>query len=249
MVIRLGIDIGGSGIKGAPVDLETGELAAERLRVDTPEGGDPDAVAAEVARIVEHFGWPGPFGCGLPAVVQRGVARTAANISKRWIGLDAAALFARATNRDRDLVAVANDADVAGMAELRYGPATWRDGITIFLTLGTGVGSAIFHDGVLLPNTELGHLEIRGEDAERRAAASARIRNEWSWEEWAGHLEEMLDHLDRLFTPDRYVLGGGISSKADKFVPLLERPGRIEIATRHNRAGVVGAALLSPVTG
>lgn len=238
----LGIDIGGSGIKGAPVDLERGELVEERLRIDTPAGAEPDAVAEVVAGIVSHFGHVGGvIGCTFPAVVLGGVMRTAANVSEAWIGTDAAALFAAAT--DREMV-VLNDADAAGRAEVRFGVG--RDhprGVLLMLTLGTGIGSALFVDGRLVPNTELGHVSLGDETVEERAAASVRKEKDLSWPAWAARLSEAINAIDALVWPDVVVLGGGVSRKAEKFVPLLDVRPTVATAVLRNEAGIVGAAL------
>ncbi|MEV5571829.1 polyphosphate--glucose phosphotransferase [Spirillospora sp. NPDC052269] len=237
----LGVDVGGSGIKGAPVDPATGELTAERLRVATPEPSAPEAVAEAVAQVVEHFGGDGPVGVTFPGVVIGGTTMTAANMDKSWIGLDAAGLLARVTGRRITLL---NDADAAGVAEMTYGTGRGRTGSVVLLTLGTGIGSALFVDGALVPNTEFGHIEIRGKDAERRAAARVRKEKDLSWEEWAERLSEYLTRLEALINPSLIILGGGVSRKADKFVPLLEGVrAPIVPATLKNTAGIVGAAM------
>lgn len=236
----LGIDIGGSGIKGAPVDLGRGELAGDRLRVPTPAGAKPHDVAAVVAQVVGHFGGDGPVGCTFPAVVQGGVARTAANVDRSWIGTDVAALFEDATGRP---FVVLNDADLAGLAEMRFGVGKGRAGVVLVLTLGTGIGSALFTDGQLVPNTELGHLVVGGKEAEARAADSVRERHGLSWKKYAQRLGEVVAELDRLLWPDLVVLGGGLSKKADRFVPLLDVPPPVMAARLQNEAGIVGAAL------
>ncbi|MFC7715324.1 polyphosphate--glucose phosphotransferase [Nonomuraea recticatena] len=189
----LGIDIGGSGIKGAPVDLEKGRLSAERLRIPTPQPAKPDGVAEVVAQIVKHFEWKGPFGVTFPGVVVDDVVRTAANVHHSWVGVDAAQLFGGAT--------VLNDADAAGLAEMRYGEGRGRKGTVLMLTFGTGIGSALFVDGILVPNTELGHLELHGKDAEHRASDRAREDHDLSWDKWAERVEEYLRHVEMLFSP------------------------------------------------
>lgn len=247
-----GIDIGGSGIKGAPVHLESGALSAERYKIATPHPADPPDVVDGVLKVVRNFGWTGPVGVTFPGVVTGGVTRSAANLSPSWIGLDAAELMASRLNTR---VVVVNDADAAGTAEMTYGAGRtqwgrgdrhWESGRgpTIVLTLGTGIGSAVFVDGVLLPNTELGHLELHGHDAEKRASAKAREAEGLSWARWASRLEDYLTHVEKLFSPDLFVIGGGISREADMFLPLLGRvTTRIVAAELHNDAGIVGAAM------
>jgi polyphosphate glucokinase len=236
-----GIDIGGTGIKGAPVDLETGEFAAERVRMKTPDHSTPQKIAELLVELVGQFpASTAPVGITLPGVVRHGVVRSAANIDESWIGTDADALFTQALGRD---VHVVNDADAAGLAEVRYGAARGRDGLVILTTLGTGIGSALVFDGVLVPNSELGHLEIDGHDAESRAANSAREAEELSMEHWARRLTTYYRTLERLFSPDLFVVGGGISKRADEFLPLLDIETEIVPATLLNQAGVVGAAL------
>lgn len=241
-MVILGIDIGGSGIKGAPVDTATGELVGQRHRVPTPQPATPPAVAEAVGRLVEHFAWRGPVGCGLPAVVQDGIARTAANISADWIDTDAGHLFEQATGCR---VAVANDADAAGLAEMRFGAGRDRSGTVLVLTLGTGIGSALFHDGVLVPNTELGHLELDGRVAEKWAAASVRESRKLGWSEWARRLGRYLKAVHAYLWPDLIILGGGVSRKHERFIPLLKVPVEVVPAEMRNDAGVVGAALVA----
>lgn len=238
-----GIDIGGTGIKAAPVDLVTGELAAERLRADTPSPATPGQVAAVVDELVVRHGWSGPVGICMPAVVQHGIVRTAANIDDSWIGADADELFSEAIGRP---VSVVNDADAAGVAEMTWGVGRGRDGVVICLTFGTGIGSGMFVDGVLVPNTELGHLELDGHDAETRAAAKVRDRERLSWEDWAVRVERYLRHVAFLFSPDLIILGGGVSKKPDKWVPHLDVDCEVAVAQLANNAGIAGAALLAP---
>lgn len=238
--VKLGIDIGGTGIKGAPVDLETGELQGERFRLLTPKPATPEAVASTVAEIVKHFGYHGMVGCTFPGVVKHGVIQTAANVDKAWIGTDARSTFEDATG---STFTVTNDADCAGVAEMRLGAGVGRKGVVIVVTLGTGIGTAVFHDGVLIPNTELGHLEIRGKDAERRAADSARERKKLDWKEWAKRVDEYLDHLESLMWPDLIIIGGGVSKKSEKFLPLLTPRCEVVPAKLLNEAGIVGGAL------
>ena len=239
--LPFGIDFGGSGIKGAPVDLDTGEFAAERVRIDTPQPATPDAVAKVFAELLGHFDdSDGRVGVTVPGVVKNGVVHSAAKIDHHWIGEDADKLFTDATGRD---VHVVNDADAAGLAEVRYGAAKGRMGLVILTTLGTGIGSAFLYDGVLVPNSELGHLEVDGHDAESRAAASVREKKDLSWEEWAERLTAYYRKLEQLFSPDLFVVGGGVSKKSDQFLPLIEIETEIVPAQLMNAAGIVGAAL------
>ncbi|CUM38705.1 Polyphosphate glucokinase [Streptomyces venezuelae] len=237
------MDIGGSGIKGAPVDLERGALAEERHKVLTPQPATPDGVAGCVVEVVEHFGWTGPVGVTFPGVVTGSTIRTAANVDKSWIGVDAGTLL---SERLGGLpVTVLNDADAAGVAETTFGAGRGRKGTVILLTLGTGIGSALFVDGRLVPNTELGHLELKGHDAETRASTKAREDEDLSWEHWAKRrLTKYLAHVEMLFSPELFIIGGGVSRKADKFLPLIEGI-RAEIvpAELQNNAGIVGAAM------
>ena len=237
-----GIDIGGSGIKGGLVDLETGELDGERLRIVTPQPSTPEAVADVVAEIVEKFGWTGPVGVTLPCVVKRGVALTAANVDKGWVDTDAAALFAHRLGRTTEDVVVLNDADAAGMAEIRYGAGAGKSGVVVLLTFGTGIGSAVFLDGRLVPNTEFGHLEVDGHDAEKRAAASVKDEKDLSWEEWTHRVTRYLRTLEDLIWPDLVIAGGGVSKKADKWLPMLKVRTEVVPAALKNDAGIVGAA-------
>jgi polyphosphate glucokinase len=243
MASILGIDIGGSGIKGAPVDLSQGELAADRVRIETPEASTPDAVADIVADVLkaqrEHLDTDSAVGVTLPSVVQHGTVRTAANIDKAWIGVDADGLFTERLGRP---VHVVNDADAAGVAEMHYGAGKGVTGVVLLTTLGTGIGSALFVDGQLVPNTELGHLELDGHDAESRAASSAREDEDLSWEEWAERLQRYYSHLEGLFWPDLLIVGGGVSKKAKKFLPLLTLRTPIVPAELKNEAGIIGAA-------
>jgi len=236
----LGIDVGGSGIKGAPVDTETGALLAPRRRLPTPSPSKPRAVARTVAKIARHFDWHGPMGCGFPAPVREGVTLTAANVHKKWIGTDAAALFAETTGCP---TCVVNDADAAGLAEMTFGAGQGRQGVVLIVTIGTGLGTALFTDGHLLPNTELGHIEIRGQDAELRASGAARKRETLSWKEWAARFDEYLRTLERLFWPDLIVLGGGVSRRSERFLSYLTVQAEVVPARLLNEAGIVGAAL------
>jgi polyphosphate glucokinase len=237
-----GLDIGGSGIKGALVDLEKGQLIGDRLRVDTPTPSTTDAVADVVAEIVARFDWKGPVGVTLPAVIKKGVAHTAANIDPSWIGTDADALFAKRLNRDVGDIAVLNDADAAGMAEVRFGDPAATKGVATLLTFGTGIGSAVFLDGRLVPNTEFGHLEVDGHDAEKRAAASVKDNEGLSYPHWAKRVSRYLSVLENLIWPDLFIVGGGVSRKAEKWVPLLDIRTKVLVASLQNNAGIVGAA-------
>lgn len=237
----LGIDIGGSGIKGAPVNTQTGEMLAERFRVPTPEPSVPDAVAEVLREVSRHFSWNGPIGAGFPSVVRRGVILTAANIDESWIGADAATVFSEKTGCP---VTVINDADAAGLAEMRFGAGkNAQKGTVILITLGTGIGTAIFTDGHLVRNTEFGHLEIRGKDAERRASDATRQRKDLSWKDYAKRVNEYLEHMERLFWPDLIIVGGGISKESEKFFPYLETEAKLVPAEMLNNAGIVGAAM------
>ncbi|MBO0845934.1 MAG: ROK family protein [Nocardioides sp.] len=236
-----GIDFGGSGIKGAPVDLEAGDFAEERVRIDTPQPATPLAVAEVFAELLGKFpDSDGRIGVTVPGVVKHGVVHSAANIDKAWIGEDADRLFTDRTGRD---VHVVNDADAAGLAEVRYGAAKGRGGLVLVTTLGTGIGSALVYDGVLVPNSELGHLEIDGHDAEKRAAASAREKHDLSWEEWGKRLTTYYRKLEELFSPELFVVGGGVSKKSQKFLHLIEIDTEIIAAQLLNDAGIIGAAL------
>ncbi|SHF36996.1 polyphosphate--glucose phosphotransferase [Streptoalloteichus hindustanus] len=237
-----GVDIGGSGIKGCVVDVEAGALEGERLRIPTPQPSTPDAVADVVAEVVDKFGWDGPLGVTLPCVVKRGVAHTAANVDKAWIGTDAAALFARRLGRQPGEVVVFNDADAAGMAEMRFGAGAGRPGTVVLLTFGTGIGTSVFLDGRLVPNTEFGHLEVDGHDAETRAAASVKDELDLSWEEWTARVSRYVRALENLLWPDLIIAGGGVSKKAHKWLPLLDVRTEVVPATLKNDAGIVGAA-------
>ncbi|MGI8457631.1 MAG: polyphosphate--glucose phosphotransferase [Propionibacteriaceae bacterium] len=241
----LGIDIGGSGIKGAPVDLNTGEFTAKRLRIDTPKKSTPENVAGVVKKIVDNFAdqiGDGPIGVTIPAVVTHGVTRSAANIDKSWIDCEAEKIFENTLGRDIFLV---NDADAAGVAEVHYGAAAKHSGLVLMTTLGTGIGSAILYRGVLVPNSELGHLEIDGHDAETRAASSVKDKKDWSYEQYATRLQRYYEVVEDLFWPDLFVVGGGISKDADKFLHLLTLKTPIIAAKLLNTAGIVGAAWLA----
>jgi polyphosphate glucokinase len=244
MADPIGIDFGGSGIKAAPVNLDSGEFSAERERIDTPEESTPEAVAKVMAELLERFEKSeSPVGVTIPGVVRRnGVVASAANIDKSWIGTDADDLLEDKLGRT---VRVINDADAAGLAEARYGVATGREGLVIVTTLGTGIGSALLYDGVLVPNSELGHLEIDGHDAETQAANSARKRDDLTWEKWAKRLSTYYQALEKLFSPDLFVIGGGVSKHGAEFIPLLDISTEVVSATLRNTAGIVGAAAVA----
>jgi polyphosphate glucokinase len=237
----LGIDIGGSGIKGAPVDVTTGTVLEERWRVPTPSPSEPAKVAAVVREIVDHFSWQGPVGLTFPGVVVDGVTRTAANVDDAWIGLDARKLFAEATGRE---VTVLNDADAAGLAEARFGAGRGRRGLVLMLTFGTGIGSALLLDGLLIPNTEFGHLELDGHEAEHRASDHAREKHDLSWDKWAERVQAYLEHVRMLLSPSLIIIGGGVSKKADRFLPHIDLGDTPVVpAELLNNAGIIGAAL------
>lgn len=241
-----GLDIGGSGIKGAPVDLVRGELAADRVRLVTPQGATVGGVAKTAAEVVASFGYTGLVGAAFPAVVIDGRARNASNIDQDWVGTDVAGTLSSSTGCH---VVVINDADAAGLAEMRYGVGRDVRGTVAMLTLGTGIGSAIFLDGALVPNTEFGHLEIDGQDAETKTADSAREREDLSWEQWARRLSKYLRHFEELLWPDLLIVGGGVSKKAEKFLPLLEGVRtKVVAAQLQNEAGIIGAALWAAQT-
>ncbi len=237
-----GIDIGGTGIKGAIVDISTGKLATERRRIPTPQPSTPDAVAKVVAELVHGADWHGEVGATFPAVIKNGVARSAANVDPAWVGTDVDKLFTEVVGAGNEVV-VLNDADAAGIAEARWGAAKGVNGVVIMLTFGTGIGSALLMNGTLVPNTELGHLELDGHDAETRAAASVRDEHGMSYKKWAQRVNRYMQHVERLFTPDLFVVGGGVSKNADKWVPLLELQTPVEPAQLLNDAGIVGAAM------
>lgn len=244
--IAIGVDVGGSGIKAAAVNVADGTMLTERLRIPTPEPSTPDAVVRAIGRLVVRLstkvGAPtAPVGVGIPSVVIDGVSKTAANIDAGWAGFDAEAALRRVL--DDHPVFVLNDADAAGTAEMRFGAGVGEPGTVLVLTLGTGVGSALFSDGRLVPNLELGHMEIRGRDAEKRSAAAARVRRGLSWKAWAADLDEHLAAIDRLFSPNLFIIGGGVSKRADRFLPRLTVGPRIVPAVLLNDAGIVGAAM------
>ncbi len=244
-VLGFGIDIGGSGMKAAIVDLTTGALASDRFRIDTPQPATPEAMAAVVCQLIDHHEWTGPLGVAFPAVVRRGVVRSAANIDASWIDVDADSLFTKASGRE---VHMLNDADAAGIAEIRFGVGALPDGsprpgVVMMLTFGTGIGSGLFIDGVLVPNTELGHLELDGREAESAASAKARERDGITWMEWAGRVERYLRHIEALFSPDLIIVGGGASKKPDKWLPYVDIATELVAAEMANNSGIIGAAL------
>ena len=236
-----GVDVGGSGIKGGIVDLDTGALIGDRIKLLTPQPATPSAVAKTIAEVVNGFGWTGPLGVTYPGVVTHGVVRTAANVDKAWIGTNAREVISSELNGQD--VAVLNDADAAGLAEERYGAGKGNSGMVVLLTFGTGIGSAVIHNGTLIPNTELGHLEVGGKEAEHRAASSVKDRNDWTYEKWAKEVTRVLVAIENVMWPDLFIAGGGISRKADKWLPLLENRTPVVAAALQNTAGIVGAAM------
>ena len=241
-----GIDVGGSGVKGGIVDLDTGLLIGERFKLATPQPATPDAVAKTIAEVVKKFGWTGPLGVTYPGVVTEGVVRTAANVDKAWIGMNAAEVFSAAL--DGQSVTVLNDADAAGLAEERFGAGKDNSGLIVLLTFGTGIGSAVIHNGVLLPNTEFGHLEVGGMEAEHRAASSVKEKNDWSYKRWTTEVTMVLEAIENAIWPDLFIAGGGISRKADKWIPLLTNRTPVVAAALLNTAGIVGAAMAVEAT-
>lgn len=236
----LGIDVGGSGIKGALVDLEKGKLVGERFRVPTPSPASPDTMATAFAEIVEFFNYKGPIGCGFPAIVKNGLANSAANIDKAWIGKDIQKIFGKASGQP---VFASNDADVAGLAEMRFGEGKGQDGLVLLITIGTGLGSALFYKGVLVPNTELGHVIWKNnKPAEVFCSSGARERLKISRKEWADRFNAYLLHLERLFSPDLFILGGGESKFFEQYKDQLTTQARVAPARLLNNAGIIGAA-------
>jgi polyphosphate glucokinase len=236
----IGVDIGGTGIKAAPVDLDTGELSGERFRIPTPKGARPDDVAEVVQQVVEHFDTKGAVGITFPGVVLKGIVQTAANVSNEWIGYDADTLFTKHLGRP---VTMLNDADAAGIAEMRFGAGKDRKGVVVIITLGTGIGSAVFVDGVLVPNTELGHIEIGGKDAEHSASGTARDTGKMSVKAYSKRLNRYLMHLDGLLWPELIILGGGVSKQGERYLPHLTVRAEVALAQLRNAAGIVGAAV------
>jgi polyphosphate glucokinase len=238
--IVLGIDIGGSGIKGALVDVATGELAERRFRIPTPQPSKPKKVAGVVKQVVEHFEWDGPLGVTFPAIIRDGVVQSAANVDQKWIGTDGRRLFEEFTGLPVELV---NDADAAGIAEMTFGAGRGRGGTVLMLTLGTGIGSALFREGVLVPNTELGHLIFQGSDAEHYAAESVREAKKLSWKKWGRRVGRYLDHVEFLFSPDLIIIGGGVSKQHERFFGHFDTHAQVVPAEMLNEAGIIGAAL------
>jgi polyphosphate glucokinase len=224
------------------VDVETGLLTTERLKLPTPQPSVPDAVAKVVAELVQHFGWQGPLGCTFPAVVQNGVARTAANVDQSWIGTNIEAVMGTATGLP---VTAVNDADAAGVAEVKWGAAKDVEGLVIMVTLGTGIGTALFYNGALIPNSELGHIELDGGDYEPKASGAAREREQLSWEKWARRLQRYFSALEFLLRPTLFVVGGGVSRRSEKFLPLLVLDAKIVPAKFQNEAGIAGVAFMA----
>jgi polyphosphate glucokinase len=236
----LGIDIGGSGIKGAIVNIETGELLTERIRIETPQPATPLAVAETIAQLANQLSWKGLIGCGFPAVIQHGVAKTASNVDASWIGTDAEKIFSQVTNCK---CKVLNDADAAGLAEIKFGVGKGIYGVILLITVGTGIGSALFNDQQLVPNTEYGHFYLQGQIAEKFCADSIRKKLDLTWENWAMRFNLYLEHLEKVCRPDIIILGGGVSKKREKFMPYISLNTEIKIAQLENNAGIVGAAL------
>jgi polyphosphate glucokinase len=238
-----GIDVGGSGIKGAIVDLDTGQLIGDRVKLLTPQPATPAAVAKTIAEVVNAFGWTGPLGVTYPGVVTHGIVQTAANVDKAWIGTNVSDIIS--AELDGQDVTVLNDADAAGLAEERFGAGKDKFGLVVLLTFGTGIGSAVIHHGRLIPNTEFGHLEVGGKEAEQRAASSVKEKNGWSYEKWTKQVTKVLVAIENAIWPDLFIAGGGISRKADKWVHLLENRTPVVPAALQNAAGIVGAAMAS----
>jgi polyphosphate glucokinase len=236
-----GIDVGGSGIKGGIVDMDTGQLIGERVKLLTPQPATPTAVAKTIAEVVNAFGWTGPLGVTYPGVVTHGIVQTAANVDKAWIGSNARDIISAELN-GQDVI-VLNDADAAGLAEEHYGAGKGQSGLVVLLTFGTGIGSAVIHNGTLIPNTEFGHLEVGGKEAEQRAASSVKEKNDWSYEKWAKQVTKVLVSIENAVWPDLFIAGGGISRKAEKWVPLLTNRTPVVAAALLNTAGIVGAAM------
>lgn len=241
-----GIDIGGTGIKGALVDLEQGVLAGERVRIPTPQPATVPAVLDTVAAVVEQAGWSGPVGCTFPGVVRHGVVGSAANVDDSWIGTDLAAELGARLGHP---ATVLNDADAAGIAEMRFGAGRGVPGVVLIATLGTGIGTALFVDGRLVPNTELGHLELDGYDAEKRAASSVKTNEGLSYKAWSERLQRYFSHVEMLLSPDLIIVGGGISKKSEKFLPRLELQAPIGPAQLLNQSGIVGAGVVGAAAG
>ena len=235
----LGIDFGGSGIKGAIVDTDTGKMLTERHRIITPQPATPQSVADTIQQLVKHFNYEGPIGCGFPALINNGVAMSASNIDKSWIQVNAEQLFSATTGMP---VFVVNDADAAGIAELRFGAGNGAPGVVLLLTIGTGIGSALLNDGVLLPSTEFGHIEFKGDIAERYCSDAARERQQMSWEKWGKRFNKYLLYMEKLFSPSMFIIGGGVSKKMDLFQEAITVNAKVVPATLRNQAGIIGAA-------
>lgn len=242
----LGIDIGGTGIKGAVVDTVRGELVTERYRLDTPSPATPKAVVKKVVELVEHFGWEGPIGCGFPAAVKHDVVMTASNIDKSWIGINAAKKIKKKTGCPTHLI---NDVDAAGFAEMTFGAGKGNNGTVLVVAAGTGIGTALFTNGELVPNTELGHLPLHGDSAERYASNAVRKAEELSWEEWADRFNEYWELIEFLLWPDLIIFGGGVSKKSDEFIHLFNVKSNIVPAKMLNNAGIIGAAVGAKAAG
>jgi polyphosphate glucokinase len=240
-----GIDVGGSGVKGGIVDLETGHLIGDRYKLPTPQPATPEAVAKTIAAVVKEFGWTEPLGVTYPGVVTNGVIRTAANVDSSWLGTKATEVIGTALNGQA--VTVLNDADAAGLAEVKFGAGKGKGGVIVLLTFGTGIGSALIHNGVLLPNTEFGHLEVGGMEAEHRAASSVKEKHDWSYKRWAPEVTKVLVAIENAVWPDLFIAGGGISRKSDKWLPLLTCRTPVVAAALENTAGIVGAAAAAQV--
>ncbi|OBA89310.1 polyphosphate glucokinase [Mycolicibacterium elephantis] len=240
-----GVDVGGSGVKGGIVDLDTGTLIGERFKLATPQPATPDAVAETIAAVVREFGWTERVGVTYPGVVVDGIVHTAANVDKAWIGVNARDVIT--AHLDGQPVTVLNDADAAGLAEEKYGAGRDNTGVIVLLTFGTGIGSAVIHNGALLPNTEFGHLEVGGKEAEHRAASSVKEKRGWSYERWTREVTKVLVAIENAIWPDLFIAGGGISRKADKWIPLLQNRTPVVAASLRNTAGIVGAAMAAEV--
>jgi polyphosphate glucokinase len=236
----LGIDIGGSGMKAAVVDVRTGKLLTDRYRVKTPDPSTPEAMAKVVAQLARHFNWRGPIGCGMPGPVKDGRIMTANNIDKSWLGVVAHQVFSKACGQK---VVVINDADAAALAEMKFGAGRNVRGVVVLLTLGTGIGSAVFHDGVLVPNTELGQIELDGKNAEKFASARVRKSKNMGWKKWAKHVARYVETVEHLMWPDLIFIGGGVSKRANKFIPRIKTQAKVLPAKLQNNAGIIGAAL------
>jgi polyphosphate glucokinase len=238
----LGIDIGGTGIKGAPVELPAGEILAEHLHLPTPQPATPASVTAAIQKMVRHFQFSGPVGVGFPGVIREGVVGTAVNLSSSWVGKNAEKIFKKAT---RLPFSVINDADAAGLAEVHHGAGKKEKGTVVLITLGTGIGSAVFRQGALVPNTELGHLPLHGRDAEKTASAKAREKHDWGWKKWSKRVREYLQLVEKLINPDLIIVGGGVSRRSEKWLPHASKGVRAKVvpAKLYNEAGIVGAAM------